>query len=598
MGTPSFRDTEAFAEASETVLLCISNQRDRKLLAEHLSQEGLSIVSRDDDGSIPRFDLCLVDTATYPRIADELNRRRSEQSAVHLPVLLVLGPNESEPAARLSAEAVDDVVSVPTSGELLQSRIDSLLRTRRQSRQLVLFSRAMEDAISGITIARAGGDQELQYVNDAFVEITGYSREEALGRNCRFLQGPETAEEPVRKLRSAIDDEEPVSVELRNYRRDGTMFWNHVEIAPVYGEDGVTNYVGFQQDITDRVERNRTLRQYERIVQAAGDPIYALDYDLHITLANEATAELCGCRRSDVLGTHVVSVFGERHAGRLETAVLELLDATATEMTIESTVTDDDGRPRQYQTTVAELPAAESEGVVCVSRDITDDREREARLSVLDRVLRHNLRNKLLVMLGRVEFIENETDSEAILESTGVMENAAEELLDLAETAREFKQTIDPTTANTVGPVDIARVTASTVEKTRSEYGATRFVADLPDERWARAHDSIELAMTKLLELAAKAGDDVEVVVRMETNPDDETVTIRVSHDGEPIDPIERKALTAGSESDLQHTTGLGLWFVRWMAVNSGGAFEITGDEPGTAIEITLPLADPPAADA
>jgi len=595
MVLPPLQDTTVFEDGAESVLLCLSNTRDRRLLTDHLTEEGLTIVSRTADGALPHFDICLVDTKTYPQIAEQLTRRREQQGGVHLPVLLVLGPNQSERPARLSADAVDDVVSVPTSGELLQSRIDSLLQTRRQSKQLVLFGRAMEDAISGITIARADGDQELQYVNDAFVEITGYPRVDAIGRNCRFLQGPKTEAEPVRKLREAIDEEKPVSVELRNYRKDGTMFWNHVEIAPVYGEEGLTNFVGFQQDITDRVERNRTLRQYERIVEAAGDPIYALDYDLQFTLANEATSELCGCSRSETLGTHVSTVFGERHANRIERAVLELVDTAETELTIESTVTDKDERPRQYQTTIAELPAVGSEGVVCVSRDITDDREREARLSVLDRVLRHNLRNKLLVMMGRIDHIEGETDSEAILESTDAMENAAEELLELAETAREFKQTIDPTTADTVGRVDVASQTSHAIAEKQPEYDGTSFLADVPDELWAQAHDSFHLAMIKLPELAAESGDGVDVVVSMETDPADGTVTIRVSHNGEPINAVERRALTAGSESDLQHTAGLGLWFVRWMVVNSGGSFKIGGDEPGTAVEMTLPLADPPS---
>ena len=594
MVLPQLQNTNAFDEAAETILLCLSNTRDRRLLDDHLNEEGLTVVSRNEDGSLPLFDLCLVDTEMYPRIADELERRRKEQGGIHLPVLLVLGPNQSERPARLSADAVDDVVSVPTSGELLQSRIDSLLQTRRQSKQLVLFGRAIEDAITGITIARADGDQELQYVNDAFVDITGYTWDDAVGYNCRFLQGPETREEPVQKLREALDEEKPVSVELRNYRKDGTMFWNHVEIAPVYNEGEVTHFVGFQQDITERVERNRTLREYERIVEAAGDPIYALNYDLQFTLANEATAELCGCTQPEVLGRHVGTVFGEGHGQRMERAILELVDSETTEMTIESTVSDDDGRPRQYQTTIAELPADEFEGVVCVSRDITDDRERQARLSVLDRVLRHNLRNKLLVMLGRVDHIEAETDSEAILESTAVMENAAEELLELAETARDFKQTIDPKSADTVGPVNVANCIASAVEKKRSGYPNTEFVAGLPEALWAQAHTSFQLAVGKLLELAAESGDGVTVDVTTETNTAEETVTICVSHNGEPIKTVERKALTVGSESDLQHTAGLDLWFVRWMAINSGGSFRIGGDEPGTAVEMTLPLADPP----
>jgi len=71
------------------------------------------------------------------------------------------------------------------------------------------------------------------YVNDGFAEVTGYSAEESTGRNYRFLQGEETREEPVAKIREAVDATEPVSVELRNYRKDDSQFWNRVTIAPV-----------------------------------------------------------------------------------------------------------------------------------------------------------------------------------------------------------------------------------------------------------------------------------------------------------------------------------------------------------------------------
>jgi len=101
--------------------------------------------------------------------------------------------------------------------------------------------------------------------------------------------------------------------------------------------------------------------------------------------------------------------------------------------------------------------------------------------------------------------------------------------------------------------------------------------------------------MTLLLEQAATAGTDVTVVVEMVTDSADRTVTIRVSHDGEGLEEVELSSLNAGVEDDLHHTQGLGLWFVRWMAINSGGTFNISASEPGTTVELTLPLAQPPA---
>jgi len=591
--TPS-DGTDAFVAGSEQVLLCVSNPRDRQLLLDHLEREQHTVVTAEDPASLPEFDLCLVDTKSYPAVADELARRREAVGAVHLPVLLILGPNDSEAKARQLAKDVDDVLPVPSSREVLKSRVDSLVRSRRQSEQLALFRRAMDDAITGISIATADGDQELQYVNDAFAEITGYDRSDAVGANCRFLQGPATEPEPVQRIRAAIDAEEPVSVELRNYRKDGTMFWNHVEVAPVYNEGHVTHYVGFQQDITDRVEQNNRLQRYEHIVRAAGDPIYSLDASLELTLLNEASEQLCGLPREALLGTHIKEAFGESHAARLATAILDLSAQGVDTTAFESSVTGPKGQSRQYQTLVGLLPGEAFDGVVCVSRDITDDRERESRLSVLDRVLRHNLRNKLLVLMGQVERIEDRTDDAEIYESTQAIERAADELLDIAETARDFERTIDPDSSDTVGPVDITTHVSQAVEETKLEYSDTSFVTEVPDHLWAMAHDSFELAMTELLEQAASNCDVSEVITSVSSNSPEGTTTVCVSHDGQSIDEVKRAALSAGAESDLQHTSGLGLWFVRWMAINSGGSFSITDNDPGTRIELSLPVVDPP----
>jgi PAS domain S-box-containing protein len=117
-----------------------------------------------------------------------------------------------------------------------------------------LKERAMDEAPVGITIADAGrSDEPLVYINEAFQRLTGYEADTALGQNCRFLQGAETETGPVDTMRRAIDAEEPASVELINYRKDGSKFWNKIDIAPILNDAGeLTHYVGFQTDITDR----------------------------------------------------------------------------------------------------------------------------------------------------------------------------------------------------------------------------------------------------------------------------------------------------------------------------------------------------------
>jgi PAS domain S-box-containing protein len=122
---------------------------------------------------------------------------------------------------------------------------------------------AMDAAPVGITLTDPSlPDNPLVYVNDAYERITGYRREEVIGRNCRLLQGAETREAQVAKMREAIARAEPVTVTLRNYRKDGELFWNRVELAPLFDDDGdVEFFVGFQLDVTRRKHAERAARE-------------------------------------------------------------------------------------------------------------------------------------------------------------------------------------------------------------------------------------------------------------------------------------------------------------------------------------------------
>jgi len=104
-------------------------------------------------------------------------------------------------------------------------------------------------------------DNPIIFANDAFLRLTGYGRDEILGRNCRFLRGPETDPEATNCIRNAIDEVRPVSTKLLNYRKDGRPFWNQLHISPIFDEVGVlAYYVGYQHDITEQVEAEQALQ--------------------------------------------------------------------------------------------------------------------------------------------------------------------------------------------------------------------------------------------------------------------------------------------------------------------------------------------------
>ncbi|CAM9634634.1 unnamed protein product, partial [Ascophyllum nodosum] len=93
-------------------------------------------------------------------------------------------------------------------------------------------------------------DNPIVYASNTFIELTGYDRSQVLGRNCRFLQGPDTDPDAVAKIRKGIEEGKDTSVFLRQYKADGTVFWNHVFVAALRNNDHkIINYVGIQHPL-------------------------------------------------------------------------------------------------------------------------------------------------------------------------------------------------------------------------------------------------------------------------------------------------------------------------------------------------------------
>ncbi|MES2463631.1 MAG: PAS domain S-box protein [Armatimonadota bacterium] len=138
---------------------------------------------------------------------------------------------------------------------------------------LLLLNRVVHAAVTSIVVTDPHlPDNPIVYHNPAFERISGYTGAEIDGYNCRFLQGPDTDRDVVAEIKSANADERPCHVILRNYRKDGTAFWNELHISPVHDENGrLTHFVGVQTDVTRRAEaekeRDVLLAQQKRIAE-------------------------------------------------------------------------------------------------------------------------------------------------------------------------------------------------------------------------------------------------------------------------------------------------------------------------------------------
>src|SRR5215217_442718 len=132
--------------------------------------------------------------------------------------------------------------------------------------KLLLLERAVTASTNSIVITDPNQpDDPIVYVNPAFERTTGYAAEEAMGRNCRFLQGEDRDQPALEELRAAVRGGRHCTVVLRNYRKDEALFWNELSIYPVRDEDSrMMNFVGVQNDVTERRRAEQDLSEIRR----------------------------------------------------------------------------------------------------------------------------------------------------------------------------------------------------------------------------------------------------------------------------------------------------------------------------------------------
>ena len=169
----------------------------------------------------------------------------------------------------------DGLLCLPQTPALITAQLSVIVYSHRAFarryesalEELNLNRRIFRFVTSGISVANATlPDLPLTYVNPAFEVMTGYALEDVQGKNCRFLQGNERDQPAIGLIREAIQNKREVVAILKNFRKDGTPFWNELSLSPIRNRDGqVTHFVGIQNDVTSRVEFEAALRESEKL---------------------------------------------------------------------------------------------------------------------------------------------------------------------------------------------------------------------------------------------------------------------------------------------------------------------------------------------
>ncbi len=300
--------------------------------------------------------------------------------------------------ATLSLGSIEQNLRDTAGDNIRVEQSDVMDGIRAVETHLKMFERAVKASDFGFTIVDARlANQPIVYCNPAFEKITGYSFREVVGRNCRFLQREGQDEAAKQELREAVRAGRPCQVLLRNYRKDGALFWNELTVSPVRdANDIITHFIGLQSDVTARVEGEARKREMESRFQALFDN--SLDgiayYDMagHCISANRAYCEMLGYTESEIIGLRNEEITPPQwHAIEREIVDEQLFKHGYTELYEKEYIRKDGSKfPISVRATLHYDSDGKPVGCWGIVRDITDYkhvihqlRENEARMEYL-----------------------------------------------------------------------------------------------------------------------------------------------------------------------------------------------------------------------
>jgi PAS domain S-box-containing protein len=135
-----------------------------------------------------------------------------------------------------------------------------------------ILTQILDSCVNGVTLTDPDlEDSPIVYANKAFEDMCGYPQDEIVGRNCRFLQGADRVQPDLDRLRAAIKKSEPIEVTLRNYRKNGELFYNRLVVKPLKDDRGrVVYFLGVQYDITEQVRAQEEIKSLNAKLELSG----------------------------------------------------------------------------------------------------------------------------------------------------------------------------------------------------------------------------------------------------------------------------------------------------------------------------------------
>jgi two-component system aerobic respiration control sensor histidine kinase ArcB len=355
---------------------------------------------------------------------------------------------------------------------------------------------------------------------------------------------------------------------------------------------------------TALAEHERELRQRDEwlrsIVEASTDVIFRVDTDGTFTFVSEAVGELLGSEPTELQRESFATVLPDGDALDRGQGAFARAVAGETVGVTDLPLQRSDGGTVHVDIRAAPIREADHRidddherevvAVQGVVRDVTERRRQEQVIGVLNRVLRHNLRNDMTVARGLAETLREDLDDVDARKADQIVATA-DGLLELSETARKLEDVFSE--GSSPRPLDLVVMVEHAVDHTRRTHPDATIELSAVEEAVVRASPAVETAVHELVDNAARyAGPGPTVEVEVRTVEDG--VVVAVTDDGPGLPEQDRAVLETGDETPLHHGSGLGLWLVHWLVSSLDGDVEVTVDD-GTTVR--LRLAEPEASE-
>lgn len=545
---------------------------------------------------------CIVADQRMPHMSgiEFLEAVREDYS--HLPFILYTGKGSEDVASKAIRAGVSDYLQKESSSEhftTLANRITNLVSKTRAEQEVKLtreyFSRILNHASDYVLIVTDFG--EVQYASPAVERVMGYSPDKLVGTDAFEFVHPDDrsrATETFAKLLSNSDEEQSVVIEYRARDAEGSWKWIEVRGRNLLDDDVIEGILVNVRDISERKERElelaRNRERFESLFNSIRDAIVVADPDLQIIECNPAFTDLFGYSLDEIRGEPTTILYdNETDYNRLgDMLSREDIDAKSPE-TVPYKMKS--GQTFPGETTISQLRDEDGDlmGFIGLIRDISERNERLQQIKVIDRVLRHNLKNDMNIILGHSDLIQNESDGEVVTHAEMIAEKG-EQLLELADNERKVTKFLAdrPSRVST----DVVRVIETAVETSRSRHPNAEISVSVPDEQSVSAVGQFRIALEELIENAIIHSDREAPSVTVALDRDGKMVEIHIADTGPGIPEMERRVLTQEDElTPLNHGSGFGLWLVNLVVKHSRGTLDVTDNDPrGTIVTVRLPV--------